>query len=249
VNRGRDELPIRNLITLMTPCDYAEMGFMSRMFRPGRLDANDVIDDTGLVLAAAMDEGFQSLKPTDQVVQQANLWNDKWLEGLLAMNRWARDQVAFPGAAFRQTVRVLIRENALASGVIPFGRGEVRLRDISCPYLNVFCEQDTIVPAASSEPPVGLVGSKDASELRLQSGHVGLVAGRQAARVARPQIADWIRRPQRGAQPGRRPTPWRAPPRRTSFGGVAESRPIRLPPAHEPASRRGSPRAPGRCSA
>jgi polyhydroxyalkanoate synthase subunit PhaC len=191
------ELPIRNLITLTTPCDYTEMGFMSKMFLAGRLDPEDAIDDTGLVPATAMDEGFQSLKPTDRVVQQVNLlqnlWNDKWVEGFLAMNRWARDQVAFPGAAFRQTVDVLIRDNALMSGVIPFGRGEVRLKDIRCPFLNVYCEQDTIVPARSTEPLTGLVGSRDAQELRLQSGHVGLVAGRSAAKVARPQIADWIR--------------------------------------------------------
>ena len=61
-----------------------------------------MIDDTGLVPAAAMDEGFQSLKPTDRVAQQVtlceNLWNDDGVEGFLAINRWARDQVAFPGA-------------------------------------------------------------------------------------------------------------------------------------------------------
>ena len=76
-----------------------------------------MIDDTGLVPASAMDEGFQSLKPTDQLVQRVtlfqNLWNDELLEGFLAMNHWARDQVAFPGAAFPQTVDVLIRRNAL----------------------------------------------------------------------------------------------------------------------------------------
>ena len=194
---GQPELPIRNLVTLTTPCDYREMGFMSKMFLSGRLEPDDMIDETGLVPAAAMDEGFQALKPTDQVVQQVNLlqnlWNDQWLEGFLAMNRWARDQVAFPGAAFRQTVDVLIRRNALLEGTIPFGRDEVRLRDIRCPFLNVFCEHDTIVPAASTEPLTALVGSDDASALRLQSGHVGLVAGRSAAKVARPQIAEWIR--------------------------------------------------------
>jgi poly[(R)-3-hydroxyalkanoate] polymerase subunit PhaC len=194
---GHPELPIRNLITLTTPCDYTEMGVMSKMFLEGRLDPDDVIDETGLVPASAMDRGFQSLKPTDQFVQQVtlwqNLWNDRWLDGFLAINRWARDQVAFPGAAFRQTVAVLIRANALATGVVPFGRGEVRLEDIRCPYLNVFCEHDTIVPAPSSEPLTGLVGAADATELRLNSGHVGFVAGREAAKVARPAIADWIR--------------------------------------------------------
>jgi polyhydroxyalkanoate synthase len=195
---GHPELPIRSLITLTTPCDYTEMGFMSKMFLEGRLDPDDAIDDTGLVPAAAMDEGFQSLKPTDRVTQQVNLFqnldNEKWVLGFMAMNKWARDQVAFPGAAFRQTVEVLIRRNALMDGVVPFGRGEVRLEDITCPFLSVYCEQDTIVPAKSTEPLVGLVGSPDASELRLQSGHVGLVAGRQSAKVARPQIVDWIRR-------------------------------------------------------
>jgi polyhydroxyalkanoate synthase len=207
---GHPELPIRNLVTLTTPVDYTEMGFMSKMFLRGRLDAEDVIDDIGLVPAQAMDEGFQSLKPTDQVVQQVNLfqnlWNDQFVEGFVAMNRWARDQVPVPGAAFRQTVEVLIRQNALASGVVPFGRGEVRLSEIRCPYLNVFCLQDGIVPPRASEPLTGLVGSEDASELRLQSGHVGLVAGRQAAKVARPQIAEWLRR--HSEEPGHgRPDP------------------------------------------
>jgi polyhydroxyalkanoate synthase len=38
-----------------------------------------------------------------------------------------------------------------------------------------------------------LVGSDDATELRLAAGHVGLVAGRSAAKVTLPGIADWIR--------------------------------------------------------
>jgi polyhydroxyalkanoate synthase subunit PhaC len=201
------ELPIRNLVTMATPADYDHMGFMSRMFRAGRLDPEDVIDDTGLVPASVMDEGFQSLKPTDQLVQGVtlfqNLWNDDFVEGFVAMNQWARDQVPFPGAAFSQTVERLIRQNALAGGVIPHGRGEARLRDIRCPFLNAYAEQDTIVPSASSEPIAGLVGSRDAGELRLKSGHVGFVAGRQAAKVARPQLAAWIREHSTSARTGR----------------------------------------------
>jgi polyhydroxyalkanoate synthase subunit PhaC len=195
---GHPELPIRNLMVMATPCDYREMGFMSNIFTGGRLDADDVIDETGLVPARALDEGFQALKPTDLVVQQVNLienlWNNEFLQGFLAISQWARDQVPFPGAAFRQTVSLLIRQNALAAGIIPLGRREVRLKDIRCPFLNAFAEQDGITPAASSEPLTRLVGSEDATELRLQSGHIGFVVGRQAAKIARPQIADWIRR-------------------------------------------------------
>jgi polyhydroxyalkanoate synthase len=195
---GHPELPVRNLMVMATPCDYREMGFMSNMFADGRLDPDDVVDEIGLVPARALDEGFQILKPTDALAQQVNflesLWNDEFVEGFLAINQWARDQVPFPGAAFRQTVNLLIRQNALLDGVIPLGRRTARLKDIRCPFLNAFAEQDGITPAASSEPLTPLVGSGDATELRLHSGHIGFVAGRQAAKVARPQIADWIRR-------------------------------------------------------
>jgi polyhydroxyalkanoate synthase len=190
------ELPIRNLMVMATPCDYGEMGFMSNMFRSHRLNPDDVIDETGLVPASALDEGFQSLKPTEYVTQRMNffqnLWNEEFVEGFLAIAIWARDQVPFPGGVFRQTVERLIRQNALLQGVIPHGRGEVRLDDIRCPFLNAYAEQDTITPAASSEPLARLVGSDDVQELRLESGHIGFVAGRQAAKVARPQIRAWL---------------------------------------------------------
>ena len=203
VTAGHSELPVRNMMVMATPCDYREMGFMSNMFIEGRLEPDDVIDETGLVPARALDEGFEALKPTDRLVQQVNflenLWNDEFVEGFLAVSQWARDQVPFPGAAFRQTVSLLIRQNALFAGVIPLGRTEVYLKDIRCPFLNAFAEQDGITPAASSEPLTRLVGSDDASELRLQSGHIGFVVGRQAAKIARPQIADWIRRRSDGA--------------------------------------------------
>jgi polyhydroxyalkanoate synthase len=190
------ELPVRNLMVMATPCDYRKVGFMSDMFREHRLDADDVIDETGMVPARALDEGFQSLKPTEILTQRVNffqnLWNDQFVEGFLAIAIWARDQVPFPGGVFRQTVERLIRQNALYEGVIPYGRGEVRLRDIRCPFLNAYAEQDGITPAASSEPLTRMVGSDDVSELRLESGHIGFVAGRQAATVARPQIRDWL---------------------------------------------------------
>jgi poly[(R)-3-hydroxyalkanoate] polymerase subunit PhaC len=190
-------LPIRNMMVMATPCDFREIGFMANMFRSKRLHPDDVIDPTGLVPASVLDAGFQSLKPTDRVVQRVNflenLWNDEFVQSFLAMGNWARDQVPFPGELFRQTVDVLICENALLEGVIPYGRSEVRLDDVRCPFLNAFAEKDTITPARSSEPLTDLVGSDDAAELRLQSGHVGFVAGRQAAKVARPQIADWLR--------------------------------------------------------
>ena len=203
--------PVRNLVALTTPCDFSEMGFLSQIFVEGRLDPADVVDSTGIVPARVLDQGFQSMKPTDAVVQQVNvfqnLWNDQWLTGYIAMNKWMRDQAPLPGAVFRQIVERLVRDNSLAEGKVALGKREVSLDDIRCPFFNVYCNRDEIVPPRSAAPLTGLVGSEDVTELCLDSGHVGLVAGRQAAKVARPQIADWIRAHSDPPAGSRRATP------------------------------------------
>ena len=40
-----------------------------------------------------------------------NLWDDEYVEAHQAMARWAREHVAFPGAAFRQVADQWLREN------------------------------------------------------------------------------------------------------------------------------------------
>jgi poly[(R)-3-hydroxyalkanoate] polymerase subunit PhaC len=72
------------------------------------------------------------------------------------------------------------------------GGERVDLKAIRCPVLSVIAARDHIVPLAASEPLTGLVGSGQADELRLDAGHVGLVAGRAAAKITLPGIAGWI---------------------------------------------------------
>jgi polyhydroxyalkanoate synthase len=60
--------------------------------------------------------------------------------------------------------------------------------------LNVIAERDDIVPIASARPLRDLVGSKDAENLTLAAGHVGLLAGRKAATETLPAIVEWLDR-------------------------------------------------------
>ena len=45
-----------------------------------------------------------------------NLWNDEFVRGFQAMAQWTRDQVPFPGAAFREAVEG-ITERAIEPSV------------------------------------------------------------------------------------------------------------------------------------
>ena len=193
------EAPLRSLIATAAPADYTKMGLLTQMFAEGRLEADTVIDGSGNVPGGAINEGMAYMKPTDRLLQAAglleNLWDERYMEGYLAMNRWARDQVPFPGDTLRQVVELLVRENALMRNTMRLGGEHVDLRAVRCPFLNVVAARDhQLVPVEACEPYVDIVGSGQAEELRLDAGHVGLFAGRQATKLTLPSISEWINR-------------------------------------------------------
>jgi polyhydroxyalkanoate synthase len=191
------ELPVRNLALMATPVDFSHMGALSGLVQAGRLNAADLVDRSGNVPAASVETAFRLLKPTGEAAQYANLWqrlcDEEYVTGYQAMNRWVHDHIPFPGAAFGQLVEQLVRDNALIAGTLELGGRRVDLGEVRCPVLSIVAERDHIVPLRAAEPLPRLVGASDASELRLHAGHVGLVAGRSAAKVTLPGIAGWIR--------------------------------------------------------
>jgi polyhydroxyalkanoate synthase len=192
------DAPVRNLVVVATPCDFSKVGPMGTMLAQGRLDADDLIDDTGNVPAQTMLNAFRLLKPMGDLSSYANLWvnlwSDEYLESYQAIMGWARDQIPFPGATMRQMVRMFNRENAFVTDTARLSGRRVSLHDIRCPFLSVMSMADHITPPEAVTPMLPLVGSDDKSEMRLEAGHVGLIVGRTAARSTMPAIAEWITR-------------------------------------------------------
>jgi polyhydroxyalkanoate synthase len=194
---GRDDAPVRNLVLMATPVDFSEMGAMVAALREGRLDPEDLIDDTGNVPADALYSGFYMLAPTTEIAQKAtlleNLWNDQFVEGFQAMAQWSRDHVPFPGAAFRQVVEQLVRENVLMTGSMRLGDRRVDLVNARGNLLNAMAERDNVVPAPAVEPAMQLVGDPARrEELRLPGGHVTFGTGKSAVKHTMPRMAAWI---------------------------------------------------------
>jgi poly[(R)-3-hydroxyalkanoate] polymerase subunit PhaC len=190
---------VRNLVLMATPMDFDEMGAMVAALKEGRLNPDDVLDETGNVPADVLYSGFFMLAPTTTVTQYAtlldNLWNDEFVEGYSAMAQWTRDHVPFPGAAFRQVVEQLIRQNVLMSGSMRLGGRKVKLADAAGNVLNAIAERDTVVPLAASRPVSSMVGDPSRrEEVLLPGGHVTFGAGRAATKHTMPMLTDWIKR-------------------------------------------------------
>ena len=194
---GHDDAGVRNLVLMATPLDFEEMGPMVAALRDGRLDPEDLIDETGNVPSDVLYRGFFMLAPTTVVAQRAtlleNLWHDEFVRGYQAMGQWTRDQVPFPGAAFREVVELFVRRNALMDGSLRVGRREIDFARTGATVLNAMAEKDTVVPRAAAEPAGALIGRPDRrEELLLPGGHVTFGTGRSAFRHSLPSLAGWI---------------------------------------------------------
>lgn len=190
------DIPVRNLAVMASPVDLSHLEGLIQAFRRGQLEVDDLVDETDNLPAEAVYRGFASLRPTTDIFKYATLWerlwNDEFVDGYQAMAGWISDQVPLPGAIAREMVELLLRRNLLATGQLPVGSRTVRLADITCPVLNVMAENDHMVPPAASEALGELVGSEDVTDLRIPAGHIGLAAGRDAAKITIPRIVEWL---------------------------------------------------------
>jgi polyhydroxyalkanoate synthase len=195
---GNTEMPIRSLAVMATPIDTRHMGPMTSIMQDGRVDPESLLDATGNVPAEVMLNSFRMLTPLADVTGYVNLWQHLWNDEFVAahqvMTQWGRDHIPFPGAAFLQMADLMNRQNLLLTGTIPLGGRDIHLADITVPFLNIIGEKDHIVPPDAVGPLSSLVGSTDAEELRLPSGHVGVIVGKAAQRRNIPAMADWIGR-------------------------------------------------------
>ena len=188
--------PLRSLSVLTTPADLQHLGPLGDLLSVGGLDIDSVLDADGNLPPRIILQGFRSLTPTADMTRYVNLlerlWSDEYVAADQAMGRWTTDHVPLPGGVARQFAQ-MIKDNALINDRMVLGGDRVSLSDVDLPFLHVRANRDHIIPEASSAPLLGLVGSPDKHELRLDAGHIGLVVGRTAAKTTIPTIIEFLK--------------------------------------------------------
>jgi polyhydroxyalkanoate synthase len=184
------------LITLAAPTNWDEVGPLSWLTRQGRIEPEDVLDETGNVPPAAMLAAFQMIRPLGDLVTYVTLLDRlhdrEATQAIWALMVWARGHIPFPGTTFVEMIRKLSRENSLTTGKVALG-GRIReLSSITAPFLNIYGSKDHVAPPDSVKPLTGLVGSNNAAERELNAGHIGLLVGSAMRRKTMPTILDWL---------------------------------------------------------
>ncbi len=187
---------VRNLITMVTPVDFhTPDNLLSNWTR--RLDVDLFVDTLGNVPADLMNLCYLMLKPVrlnqQKYVGLIDVLDDKAeLENFLRMEKWIFDSPDQAGEAFRQFIKDFYQGNKLVAGGLRIGPHEVRLADVTMPVLNVFAEQDHLVPPSASRVLGDYVGTDDYTQLAFKGGHIGIYVSGRAQREVPGAIHDWL---------------------------------------------------------
>jgi polyhydroxyalkanoate synthase len=191
---------VKNLITMVTPVDFhipttASCGLLNTWCQ--HLDAGGMVAALGNIPGDFMNFGYLMLRPFAlNVGKYMDLLDiaedDQKIMNFLRMEKWIFDSPAQAGEAWRQFIEDFYQGNKLVKGVLEIGGRRIDLRRIVMPVLNVYAEQDHLVPPASSLALANCVGTEDYSVRSFPTGHIGMYVSGKVQKDLPPLIAEWL---------------------------------------------------------
>lgn len=187
---------VRNLITMVTPVDFQTPDNMLSNWTRG-LDVDVFVDALGNVPADLMNFSYLMLKPfrlnMQKYVGMVDILDDaKAMRDFLRMEKWIFDSPDQAGEAFREFVKTFYQQNGFMNRTARIGDRDVDLGFIDMPVLNIYAEQDHLVPPDASRALRKLVGTKDYTELSFRGGHIGIYVSSRAQKEVPDTIHDWL---------------------------------------------------------
>jgi polyhydroxyalkanoate synthase subunit PhaC len=186
---------IRNVVALGSPCDinrWPVYGELAKVINRPIIAMADALDGVPPIVSRTI---FKMMKPINLVTLpvnlMVNLWDEDYIVGYEALERWFDDFVAYPRDAFKQFFNEVVTENKLYLGELKILGQVVDLRKIKAGYLAVGGREDFIGHPESVRPILDLISTVDKTYIEVSGGHLGMLAGRSAVRTW-DQIRHWL---------------------------------------------------------
>jgi polyhydroxyalkanoate synthase len=187
---------IRNLVMMVAPIDFDTEDSLLNIWSR-YMDMDLMVDTLGIIPGDFMNVGFLMLKPIQLMMDKyiglvESAEDPATVYNFLRMEKWIFDSPDQAGETIRKFVNELYKKNKLVKGELEIGGRKVDLKKIDMPLLNIYAEQDHLVPPASSKPLAGLVSSKDVTTQSFPVGHIGMYVSSKSQKELAPMIADWL---------------------------------------------------------
>jgi polyhydroxyalkanoate synthase len=196
---------VRNLVLMVAPVDFDTRDGLLNVWAKV-LDADLMVDVLGNVPGEFMNLGFLWLRPFQLILDKYvglldNIDDPAIVQNSLRMEKWIFDFPDQAGETIRKFIKDLYQGNKLVKGEFDLGGRRVDLKRVTMPVLNIYGEQDHLVPPHCSRCVEDLVGSVDVTTMAFPLGHIGMYVSSRAQTDLAPTVADWLIR-RLAASPG-----------------------------------------------
>ena len=180
---------VKNLVTMVSPIDFHVDGTVLNAWTRA-IDVDALVDAFGTVPGELIGLGFMARSPFERQLRKyldvVDIVDDEdRLRSFLQMERWIWDTPDVPGEAFRQWVKDFYQGNKLVKGEVDLGR-------LTMPILNVYAENDDLVPPESAAALERYVGTDDYTGRAFPVGHIGMYVSSRMQREVPPAVAGWL---------------------------------------------------------
>lgn len=195
---------VKNLITTVTPTNFETQKGLLHIWMK-HMDVDSVVNTYGNLSGDIMNFGFLLLNPARLMIDKyvgfvEHMDKKKFVENFVRMEKWIFDSPDLPGEIFREFVKECYQENKLIQSKLKVGGKRVDLKKITMPLLNFYGKYDHLVPPEACDQLTKNVGSKDAEDICLNTGHIGIYVSSKCQEGFAPKIAAWLKERDKTAQ-------------------------------------------------
>ncbi|WP_082347345.1 alpha/beta fold hydrolase [Bacillus sp. FJAT-18017] len=173
--------PIRNLIICVAPLNFAEPPLYDKWvdaIRRGDLDVDGLLNATGFISPSMMKYGMRMASAPVYFSHYLSLLNkaydNEYVDRWRRFNNWTNGHVGFSGAALRQLMNDLGKDNKFINRTLIIRGRNADPANITTNLLVVAGSQDRLVPENMSRDFIDLVSSKDKTYTLVSGGHTTL---------------------------------------------------------------------------
>jgi len=195
---------VDRLVLTVTPIDFdyphnpkqPHVGLLFHLGKAANVDL--MVNALGNVPADLLNVSFMMASPfVLNIGKYADLIdildNKEALLNFLRMEKWLFGGPAASGETYRFFVKNYLQDNKLVKGEVEIGGRKVDLANVTMPILNIYAKKDHLVPPPCTVALKKHVGSKDYTELEIDTGHIGIYTGGASQKILAPNVGKWLR--------------------------------------------------------
>jgi polyhydroxyalkanoate synthase subunit PhaC len=198
---------VKNLITIATPGDFDLDNSLLAVWTRA-IKENYLLDAFGNLPGTVLNAAFILRNPIEYSHKYFHFFEQfRSLEEVaefFATETWLYDSPPIIGEIYREFAEYCYKQNLLIKSKMRVDKAYddkkdsnmiINLTNIDMPFLNIIAKKDDLVaPSSSKALNSALTESRDKDLIEFNSGHVGLMIGKNAQKELWPKVGDWIKK-------------------------------------------------------